>query len=98
FRLIGKSVPRVELPDKVVGRAKFGIDAEVPDMIYGAVLRPPIPGSALDTLDDSAARAVPGVIDVIRLPWGIGVVGSGFEAIHKGNAPRQAPWSRGTRD
>src|SRR2546425_96166 len=97
FRLIGKSLPRVELPDKVVGRAKFGIDAEVPDMIYGAVLRPPIPGSGIDALDDSAARAVPGVIDVIRLPWGVGVVGTGFEAVHKGKAALKVTWKKGAR-
>ena len=97
FRLIGKSLPRIELPDKVVGRAKFGIDAEVPDMIYGAVLRPPVPGSAIDTLDDAATRAVPGVIDVIRLPWGVGVVGSGFEAIHKGKAALKVTWKKGAR-
>ncbi|PYN96656.1 MAG: hypothetical protein DMD91_20600 [Candidatus Rokuibacteriota bacterium] len=97
FRLIGKSLPRVELPEKVVGRAKFGIDAEVPDMIYGAVLRPPIQGSAIEAVDDSAARAVPGVIDVIRLPWGVGVVGSGFEAVHKGKAALKVTWKKGAR-
>ncbi len=97
FRLIGKSLPRVELPDKVVGRAKFGIDAEVPDMIYGAVLRPLIPGSAVEGLDDSAARAVPGVIDVIRLPWGVGVVGAGFEAVHKGKAALKVTWTKGAK-
>jgi len=97
FRLIGKSLPRVELPEKVVGRAKFGIDAEVEDMIYGAVLRPPIPGSAIDTIDDAATRAVPGVIDVIRLPWGVGVVGSGFEAIYKGKAALKVTWKKGAR-
>ena len=97
FRLIGKSTPRVELPDKVTGRAKFGIDAEVPDMVYGAVLRPPVPGSALEALDDAAARAVPGVTSVIRLPWGVGVVGTGFEAVHRGKAALKATWKPGAR-
>src|SRR5207247_10763367 len=77
--------------------AKFGIDAEVPDMIYGAVLRPAIQGRAIEAVDDSAGRAVPGVIDVIRLPWGVGVVGSGFEAVHKGKAALKVTWKKGAR-
>jgi len=97
FRLIGKNVPRVEMPDKVMGRAKFGIDAAVDGMVYGSVLRPPVPGSAVESLDDKAARAVPGVSHVIPLPGGVGVVGSGFEAVQKGKAALKVTWKKGAR-
>jgi isoquinoline 1-oxidoreductase beta subunit len=97
FRLIGRDLPRVELPDKVTGTARFGIDMELPGMLYGAVLRPPVPGSAPERVDDSAARAVPGVAQIVRLPYGVGVLGSGYEAVHRGKAALKVTWSRGAK-
>jgi isoquinoline 1-oxidoreductase beta subunit len=74
FRLIGKDVMRVELPRKVNGTATYGIDVQVPGMLYGTVLRAPVEGSVPDKIDDAKAKAVPGVTAVIRLPHGVGVV------------------------
>jgi isoquinoline 1-oxidoreductase beta subunit len=74
FRLIGHDVMRVELPTKVNGSAKYAIDVQVPGMIYGAVLRSPVLGGAPDKVDDAAAKAIAGVIDVVRLPYGVGVL------------------------
>ena len=74
FRLIGKDVMRVELPGKVNGTATYGIDVQVPDMLYGTVLRAPVEGSVPDKIDDTKAKAVAGVTAVIRLPHGVGVV------------------------
>ena len=56
FRLVGKDVERVEVPDKVSGRAKYGIDQRMPGMLYGAVLRAPVNGEAPLNVDDSEAR------------------------------------------
>jgi isoquinoline 1-oxidoreductase beta subunit len=95
FRLIGRSLPRVELPDKVMGRAKFGIDAEVPDMVIATVLRGPAQGDTPDRVDDSAAKQVAGVSAVVPLPWGVGVVGSGYEAVQKGKAALKVTWKKG---
>src|SRR6202022_2542593 len=74
FRLIGHDVMRVELPTKVNGSAKYAIDVQSPGMIYGAIVRSPVLGGAPDTVDDAAAKAVAGVIDVVRLPYGVGVL------------------------
>src|SRR3984893_6902777 len=74
FRLIGQDVMRVELPTKVNGSAKYAIDVQVPEMIYGAILRSPVCGGAPDKVDDAAAKAIAGVIDVVRLPYGVGVI------------------------
>ena len=74
FRLIGKDVLRVELPGKVNGSATYGIDVQVPGMLYGTVLRAPVEGSVPDKIADAKAKAVPGVTAVIRLPHGVGVV------------------------
>lgn len=74
FRLIGKDVMRVDVPDKVNGRAVYGIDVQVPGMLYGAVLRAPVEGSVPDRIDDAKARAVKGVVRVVRMPYGVGVL------------------------
>src|ERR1700726_534476 len=74
FRLIGHDVMRVELPTKVNGSAKYAIDVQAPGMIYGAIVSSPALGGAPDTVDDAAAKAVAGVIDVVRLPYGVGVL------------------------
>ena len=74
FRLIGKDVMRVELPGKVNGRAQYAIDVQLPGMLYGAVLRAPVEDAAPDRIDDAKARAIAGVVKVIRLPYGVGVI------------------------
>src|SRR5437763_2049889 len=74
FRLIGKDVMRIELPQKVNGTATYGIDVQVPGMLYGTVLRAPVEGSVPDKIDDAKAKAGAGVTAVIRLPHGVGVV------------------------
>src|SRR5438128_3393297 len=74
YRLIGKDVMRVELPGKVDGRAQYSIDVQLPGMLYGAVLRGPVEGSAPLAIDDSRSRAIPGVVSIVRMPFGVGVI------------------------
>src|SRR6202047_1701818 len=58
FRYIGKDLPRVEVPLKVTGALKYGIDVQVPGMVYAAVLQSPYPGGAPETVDEARARQV----------------------------------------
>ena len=74
FRLIGKDVMRVELPGKVNGSTKYGIDVQVPGMLYATVLRAPVEGAAPERIDDAKAKAVKGVIKIVKLPYGVGVL------------------------
>jgi isoquinoline 1-oxidoreductase beta subunit len=74
FRLIGKDVMRVELPGKVNGSARYAIDLQVPNMLYGTVLRAPVEGSVPERIDDAKAKAIAGVVRVVRLPYGVGVL------------------------
>lgn len=68
YRLVGKPLARVDLRDVVTGAARFGIDTAVPGMRHAVVLRPPAFGAQLVGFDDSAARKVPGVLDVFEIP------------------------------
>jgi isoquinoline 1-oxidoreductase beta subunit len=94
FRLIGKDVMRVELPMKVNGSAKYSIDQQVPGMIYGAVIRAPVEGSAPDKVNDAKAKAVPGVIGIVMLPYGVGVLAETAWAAFAGRQALEITWSR----
>lgn len=94
WRYIGKDVPRVDVPSKVNGTAVFGIDVQVPDMLYGAVLRPPVQGEKAEKIDDAAAKAVKGIVAIAPLPWGVGIVGTTVEATQKAKAALKVEWSK----
>jgi isoquinoline 1-oxidoreductase beta subunit len=93
FRLIGKDVPRVEVPLKVTGAAKYAIDAQVPGMVYAAVLQSPYPRGKPETVDDARARQVAGITEIVRLPEGVGVVGTSVEATQAAKNLLKVTWS-----
>jgi isoquinoline 1-oxidoreductase beta subunit len=96
-RYIGKDLPRVDVPGKVNGTAQFGIDVQLPDMLYGTVLRAPVQGEKPDAIDDVAARAVKGVVQIVPMPYGVGVVASTYEAARKGRDALKVTWSTGAK-
>jgi hypothetical protein len=65
---------RLDLPDKVMGRPRFVQDLLPQGMLHGRVLRPPSPGATLESLDESKARALPGVVTMVRDGSFVGVV------------------------
>ena len=70
FTIIGTSVPRVDGPDMVTGKAVYGMDVRVPDMLYAAVARCPVFRGQLISFDDSEARKVSGVVNVLEITSG----------------------------
>jgi isoquinoline 1-oxidoreductase beta subunit len=87
FRLIGHDVMRVELPGKVNGSAQYAIDVQVPGMLYGSILRAPVEGAGPQTIDDARAKAIPGVLRIIALPYGVGIIAeTPFAAFEAKNA------------
>lgn len=83
FRLIGKPTTRLDAAAKSSGRQAFGIDVRLPGQLTAVVARPPVFGARLASVDDAAARAVPGVKAVLRVPLdrgaeGIAVIATGY--------------------
>ena len=97
YRYIGKDVMRVELPSKVDGSAQYSIDVQLPGMLYGAVLRGPVEGAMAASIDDAAARAVPGVVRVVRMPVGVGVLAETPWAAFRGKDALKVRWDRSAR-
>src|SRR6516164_4739516 len=68
YTMIGVSVPQLDIPSKTNGTAKYGIDVTLPGMVYGALVTPPVRyGATVKSVDDSAAKNVPGFIKAVTL-------------------------------
>ena len=68
YSMVGVSVPQLDIPPKTNGTAKYGIDVMLPGMVYGKVITPPVRfGATVKSLDDAAAKKVPGFIKAIAL-------------------------------
>jgi isoquinoline 1-oxidoreductase beta subunit len=63
--LVGTKAPRLDIPDKVTGKAVYGIDVRLPGMLHAAVRGCPVPGGSLGSLDSVEAEALPGVVKVL---------------------------------
>ena len=78
YKLLGQSLPRVDIPSKVNGTAKFGIDAQVEGMKYGTVMAAPVHGQSVAKLNSSDAKSMPGVIGVYNMGDYVAVVADGY--------------------
>jgi isoquinoline 1-oxidoreductase beta subunit len=95
WKLIGTSVARLDLESKVTGRAGFGIDATAPGMLTALVARPPVFGGKVKSFDAAAAKAVPGVKDVVHISSGVAVVAAGYWEAKKGRDALKVVWDDG---
>ncbi|HUP95664.1 MAG TPA: molybdopterin cofactor-binding domain-containing protein [Burkholderiales bacterium] len=94
FRLIGHDIGRIDVPLKVNGSAQYSIDVQVPGMIYGAILRQPVEGAAPERIDEAAARAIEGVMQIVPLKYGVGVLADTPWAAFKAKNALKVSWSR----
>lgn len=78
WKLIGTSVDRLDTRPKVDGSGIYGIDVRLPGMLTAVIVRPPVRGARLKSLDASRTRARRGVVDVVELPEGVAVVAKGY--------------------
>nr|WP_298926645.1 molybdopterin cofactor-binding domain-containing protein [uncultured Allomuricauda sp.] len=67
YKIIGKDAPNVDIHKIATGKPLFGLDYKVDGMVYAAVVRPPAFGHKLVSYDDTAAKAMPGVLNVIKI-------------------------------
>lgn len=95
FKLIGKPMRRVDSADKIKGATQFGIDVRIPGMKIATVMACPTLAGKLAAVDDKAARALPGVVDVLRLDNAVAVVGDHFWAAKQGLQALKITWDHG---
>jgi nicotinate dehydrogenase subunit B len=74
YRIVGKPVQRVDIPDKVAARFTYMQDFRLPGMLHARVIRPPAIGANLLSVDESSLHGIPGVVKVVRIGNFLGVV------------------------
>jgi isoquinoline 1-oxidoreductase subunit beta len=95
FRLVGKPNRRLDTPDKVNGKAVFGLDVQLPGLLVALVARPPVFGGTVKSYNADRAKAVPGVKHVVQIPRGVAVVADGFWHAKKGREALEVVWDNG---
>jgi isoquinoline 1-oxidoreductase beta subunit len=95
FRYLGKTMPRIDIPEKVAGKAIYGIDIDVKDMRYAVIARPPAYGAKPLSYDQKGAEQIKGVEKVMSLPMGIAVCANSIGAALKGRDALNVNWNKG---
>ncbi|HEV7515828.1 MAG TPA: molybdopterin cofactor-binding domain-containing protein, partial [Thermoanaerobaculia bacterium] len=95
WQVIGKPTRRLDTPEKITGRAQFGIDVQLPGMLTAVVAHAPTFGGKVRSFDPAAANAVPGVRAVFEIPSGVAVVGDHFWAAKCGRDALKVDWDSG---
>jgi len=95
FRVVGKRIPRTDVPAKVNGTAQFGIDVKLPGMVYASLEQSPVIGGTVKSVDSAAAKAMPGVVDVVQIPDGVAVVANSYWGAVKARRALKIEWDLG---
>ena len=95
WKRIGTPTKRLDSPEKVTGRAQFGMDVHFPGLMTAVVARAPVFGGKVKSFQAEKAKAVPGVKTVVAVPSGVAVVAEHFWAAKLGRDALQIEWDLG---
>lgn len=95
FKVIGKSIPRIEAPEKVKGAPLYGIDVRLPGMLVATVKASPVFGGTLKSVNDAKAMKIKGVQKVVKLENAVAVVADHFWAAKQGLQALEITWDEG---
>src|SRR5438132_10258281 len=109
LRYVGTDVAIIDLEDVCTGKAVYGIDAQMPGMVYASIARSPVLGGTLESYDDTEARKVRGVQQIVVLPpakppyafqalGGVAVVADGTWAAMQGREKLKVEWEPSVAD
>nr|WP_310587492.1 xanthine dehydrogenase family protein molybdopterin-binding subunit [uncultured Dyadobacter sp.] len=92
WKLIGRSPQRLDIPDKINGRALYGTDIRFPGLLTAVLERCPVFGGTVRSFDASKSLAIPGVSEVIQVPAGVAVVADNYWSAMQGRRALQVVW------
>jgi isoquinoline 1-oxidoreductase beta subunit len=95
YKLVGKPIPRLDTPVKVDGRAKFGIDTRVKDMLYAAIISCPVVGGTVASVDESGLKGKRGIVKVVKLKDAVAVVADNTWRAMQGLEALKIDWNFG---
>jgi isoquinoline 1-oxidoreductase beta subunit len=96
FKLVGKPLKRLDTPDKVNGKVVYGIDVMPPGVKFATIAACPVFGGKVGHVDDSKAKTLPGVRQVVQLDDFVAVVGDHMWAAKQGLAALNITWHEGS--
>jgi isoquinoline 1-oxidoreductase beta subunit len=96
WKIIGKPTKRLDTPEKITGRARFGMDVQFDGLLTAVVARSPVFGGKVKSFDATKAEAEPGVREVVQVPSGVAVLADHFWAASRGRAALEIEWDPGT--
>ena len=95
YTIVGKPIARFDIPAKVDGQAKYGLDQRLANMSFAVVAASPVHGGTLASVDDAPARAMRGVKAVVKLPTSVAVVADNTWRAKEALAALQPKWNDG---
>jgi len=95
FKVLGQSLQRLDIPEKVNGKAEFGLDVKRPGMLIARVVRCPVFGGKVSSFNADKAKAVAGVRHVVAISGGVAVAADNYWAASKGAQALEVKWDEG---
>jgi isoquinoline 1-oxidoreductase beta subunit len=95
LKIIGKPMKRLDTPEKITGRAVFGMDVKIPGLLTTVIARPPVFGGKVKNVNTDKARAVPGVKAVEVIDAGVAVAAESFWEANLGRDALEITWDDG---
>jgi isoquinoline 1-oxidoreductase subunit beta len=95
FKIVGKATKRLDSPAKTNGTAEFGIDVKLPGMVYASLEQCPVIGGKVKSFDGAAAKAMPGVVDVVQINDGVAVVANSYWQAAQARKSLKVEWDEG---
>jgi len=95
FKVLGNSLARLDVPEKVNGTAVFGIDVKLPGLLTAKVVRCPVFGGKVARFNADKAKAVPGVKQVVQISTGVAVVADNYWSASRGAQALDVTWDEG---
>ena len=92
YKIIGSDTPNVDIDEIITGKPLYGMDYKEEGMVYACALRPPAFGKKLESFDDTDAKAISGVIDVVKFDDKVAVLATSTWAAMKGKNALKATW------
>jgi nicotinate dehydrogenase subunit B len=94
FKIVGRSIARADVPEKLTGRFTYMHDLRVPGMLHGSVIRPPALGATLESVDEASIKDIPGIVKVVRDGNFLGVVTQTEWAAVRAARQLKTTWSK----
>ncbi|MCX2898233.1 xanthine dehydrogenase family protein molybdopterin-binding subunit [Pseudomonas mandelii] len=95
WKLIGKPTKRLDTPEKITGRARFGMDVQFEGLMTAMVARAPVFGGSVKSFEGAEALAIPGVHKVVQVPSGVAVIAEHYWAAKLGRDALKIDWDLG---